>query len=326
MTLEHTRDNVYAISSVCSGNQPPLPSSSQSYNSTAGLGNAGFPPGFWTSDDDYALYGRLRERIEGTAFNAAVFLGEGREALATMVEAARRINKSVRQLRKGQVVQAAESLVGKKRARKHSNISSSKVNADWVSSNWLQLQYGWLPLVKDVFGAAKHLAWYLERDQPMVYRASLRKSGPGVSPSSSYTVSGSVYQRKSIKAIVTRINQVSLLGLTDPASLAWEKLPWSFVADWFIPVGNYLEAVNLDRSLTAKYVISHKTYQSCTGATYIGGGSQRWSAGYLRVNIRFERTVESSLPVRLPQFKPLSEVPSWTRAANAISLLFQAFK
>jgi hypothetical protein len=32
-------------------------------------------------------------------------------------------------------------------------------------------------------------------------------------------------------------------GLVNPLSIAWELLPWSFVVDWFIPVGNTLEAM-----------------------------------------------------------------------------------
>jgi hypothetical protein len=347
MTYEHRKDNLYSSRTPCVGNTPPMPSQSESIQSTSGFSNVGFPPNFWTSDDDYSLYGRLSERIQGQAFNMAVFLGEGKEALGTMTEAARRITKAVKQVRKGRVRQAAEALVGKRTRRGQNNPSSeptassvsrryfgalknvpeSEATADWVSSNWLQLQYGWLPLIGDIFNAARHFAWQFERDQPMVYRASLRKSSAGVSPApESYSCRGSVYIRTSIKAIVTRINSVSLLGLADPASFLWEKTPWSFVADWILPISDYLEALNLDRSLQAKYVISRKEYQANTGASYVGSGSLSYSAGFLRINVRFERSVHSSLPVRPPQVKPLSEALSFRRAANAISLLIQAFK
>jgi hypothetical protein len=33
------------------------------------------------------------------------------------------------------------------------------------------------------------------------------------------------------------------LGLTRPLSSAWELLPWSFVADWWLSVGTYLDAI-----------------------------------------------------------------------------------
>jgi hypothetical protein len=33
-------------------------------------------------------------------------------------------------------------------------------------------------------------------------------------------------------------------GLTDLSQAAWELMPYSFVADWFIPVGKWLEAIS----------------------------------------------------------------------------------
>ena len=37
-----------------------------------------------------------------------------------------------------------------------------------------------------------------------------------------------------------------MLSLDNPAVLAWEALPYSFVVDWFIPIGDYLnETLNL---------------------------------------------------------------------------------
>lgn len=34
------------------------------------------------------------------------------------------------------------------------------------------------------------------------------------------------------------------LGLTNPAEVAWEVVPFSFVIDWFIPVGNFLSSLD----------------------------------------------------------------------------------
>jgi hypothetical protein len=33
------------------------------------------------------------------------------------------------------------------------------------------------------------------------------------------------------------------LGLTNLAGLAWELLPWSFVADWALPIGNWINSI-----------------------------------------------------------------------------------
>jgi hypothetical protein len=37
---------------------------------------------------------------------------------------------------------------------------------------------------------------------------------------------------------------MSQSGFTNPVSLAWELLPFSFVVDWFLPIGPYLESLD----------------------------------------------------------------------------------
>nr|URG16110.1 MAG: maturation protein [Leviviridae sp.] len=37
--------------------------------------------------------------------------------------------------------------------------------------------------------------------------------------------------------------KMAQLGLSRPLSAAWELAPWSFVCDWFLEVGNYLDAI-----------------------------------------------------------------------------------
>ncbi len=293
----------------------------------------------WTPDCQYALYGRLSDSIQGSAFNMAVFLGEGREALETISGAASRITRAFRQLRKGRVSKAADELVGKTKSQRwkrpvttksgkvqFKDISSSKVTSEWLSSNWLQLQYGWKPLLQDIYAAARHFAWMQTRDQPMVYRARMRvvKYYNQSFSGADYALSGRVEYSKAVKAIITRINHAQLLGLLDPASLVWEKLPYSFVADWFLPIGNYLEALNLDRALSGKYVISSKDFKG-TYSAQPTSSTKQYQAYFIRENFQFKREIFSSLPVPLPQFKPLEEVASFAHAANSIALLVQLF-
>jgi hypothetical protein len=46
----------------------------------------------------------------------------------------------------------------------------------------------------------------------------------------------------------------SQTGFTNPINLLWELIPFSFVADWFLPIGSYLEAL-----------------KAWEGATFLGG-------------------------------------------------------
>jgi hypothetical protein len=38
--------------------------------------------------------------------------------------------------------------------------------------------------------------------------------------------------------------QAASLGLTNPATWVWEKIPWSFVVDWLLPIGAYLDSMD----------------------------------------------------------------------------------
>lgn len=63
-----------------------------------------------------------------------------------------------------------------------------------------------------------------------------------------------------------KINNPDLLlpakvGLTNPLSVAWELIPFSFVVDWFLPIGKYLDALDVpllytftDKILVNKYI------------------------------------------------------------------------
>jgi hypothetical protein len=58
-----------------------------------------------------------------------------------------------------------------------------------------------------------------------------------------------VVQRESCKGVwkfkPTNLNSWGSFGLLNPAAVAWELLPFSFVVDWFLPVGRYLEGLDV---------------------------------------------------------------------------------
>lgn len=275
----------------------------------------------WDANDDIALIGKLRERIAGSDFNMGVALGEGREALTMISNSATRIFRALRAVKRGHISLAIEVL-GVKDLRK-----AAPLKRKTAAQNWLELQYGWLPLLKDVHGASQFLAKQLEF--PLIQSYRVRKVKPytyGGWPYTRTDVAAYGFHRKQIIARLTEANVAKLAGLTDPASVAWELLPFSFIADWFIPIGNYLAARSLASALTGSFVTTGTiyTYQNVGDikaisteterATFAnGGGSRRF--------VSVTRTVSSNISIPLPAFKRLSDVPSWKRAANAVSLL-----
>lgn len=290
----------------------------------------------WTANDDLALIGKLRSKIQGESFNLGVFLGEGKESLKTIIDCSSRIYRAAKALKRGNPVKAFDHLLGGRpdytvavktrfRPRQEQIISRERVTDQWLASNWLGLTYGIKPLLEDVYGAAAHLAYMQNRPHILKYRAT-RTKGPDegttvTSPSPSWIVTGECYTRKSIIAFVKSIDEAQLVGLTDPAPIAYELLTLSFVLDWFIPIGSYLDARGLDKALVATYVTSKKVYEVSTAARSSKTAPSTFSAGFLHESTTFERTISNSLNVPLPTVKPLEKVATWSHAASAVSLL-----
>lgn len=274
-------------------------------------------------NEDLRLYDKLNSKISGDGFNMAIFLGEGKQSLETIAEAARRIALAMKYLKRGNVFAAQGALLATDPKRGFKSVDRRLITDEWLASNWLQLQYGWKPLVNDIYGAAEHFAHMQNRPQILTYRTGRRIKGI-LTESAAYRVDTAYKAGKTIKAIVEKIDEYALLGLQDPASVAWELMPWSFVADWVIPVGSYLRAINLNRALTAKYVISSKYHVAAYKAIYPPGIAPG-GVNFVDEFVHTERVVVTHLPVRLPVVKPWEKISSFGHVVNSLALLTASF-
>lgn len=281
----------------------------------------------WTSNDDLNLIGKLREKVAGSDFNAGVTLGEGKKTLEMIADSATRLAKAIRATKRGDLASAAHHLTGSRGFTKKtgSRKPSKYRKSDVIQNNWLELQYGWLPLLSDVHAGAKFLAHQMSVPNQQTVRVSRNKEHVAIIPASAgwYNSKYTSYTRKSIKATIAEKDIAQLSGLTDPLSVAWELVPFSFVVDWFIPIGNYLSARGLSQALSGTFVTSTVFRDNRYGEVQKGQNITNLSfqGNYSYVSGTMSRVVSSSLAIPLPSFKPLSEVPSWTRCANALALL-----
>lgn len=84
---------------------------------------------------------------------------------------------------------------------------------------------------------------------------------------------------------------LDMLGFNNPLRTIWELIPFSFVLDWFIPVGNFLEqfAGNwIQTTIKVRdYCISYKTVSSPTCTIYCVRGitGKRWETVKLFYNL-----------------------------------------
>lgn len=314
MTTSKLTDSVYTVGSRFG---------QITQTSEQGGGGLGSSSTGWSSSNEVQLLSRLRDRVAGTGFNAGVFLGEGREALGMIFNAANRITQAAFAAKRGNFGYAARALI---RGTDRAAVFRGRTPAE----SWLGLQYGWLPLLRDAYDGAGFLGHILNTPLQQVVRVSSKSSG-FARASASTPGNGWKYklsrceQSVHLKCVLREKDFYKLSGLTDPLSVAWELVPFSFVFDWFIPIGTYLQNRGLASSLEGTFVRSERRFWEVkdpildsNGRSWIVGATQP-SYHFRRVQI--SRTVSSTLQVPQPQVVPLSEAFSWKRAASAVSLV-----
>lgn len=206
---------------------------------------------------------------------------------------------------------------------------------DW-GNLWLEWIYGWKPLAADIYGSMEEMIVASKQGQtsghPIRVSGSqvgdqggtVTKNGDGtVDTKSLYS---KYWERFTCFYALTNggLNSVANYTSLNPVSIAWELIPYSFVADWFVNVGGYLR--NLESSLLFASDFSYgyrnslfiqKEWQSK------GGGNPAFSvsASGTYELLGFNRRVLSSTPApRLPSFNPKLGT---TRLLSAASLLAQ---
>lgn len=300
--------------------------------STTQFMSSDFLPDPWNDSEELKLQARLVGQVRDHDFNLGTFLGEGRESIKMIADTAYKLASAARSLRKGNVAAAAKHLGVPLKKGSSGRRSLSLGDSEQALSNaWLELQYGWKPLLKDTQSAAEAMANLLNK--PMKRRfsssGSARNSGTTLGGGLFLTKSESVTRKRYTVVLREDYSPIASLGLLDPEVVTWELVPFSFVADWFLPIGTFLETrahigrfqgtwVASSKRTTVTSVIPH----SSPAITEHNGISTRF-----RKTVSFSRSI-SSLPPRTPtpSFKPLNKALSLGHLENGLALLAQAFK
>jgi hypothetical protein len=214
----------------------------------------------------------------------------------------------------------------------------------FAASSWLEYSYAWKPLVADVFDQAKNLSEFLTERSYVVRQArgsaKLRKTYLENIPTG-YPV---WINRKKVE-IINKVSYVveyrirdgggsvgNVFGLENPLLIAWELVPFSFVADWFLPLGDFLQSLTAYQGLEFHRgsKTSHRRINiSCT--TSPGPGVHSSVENSSGVGLGFGSNVgEYKTRILLTEF-PRQTLPtfkdprSFAHAASAISLIQSVF-
>lgn len=217
---------------------------------------------YMTKTTDIAIR-KFYNYADSLDLNAAVSLGEAPKTFGLISDTAVRIYRTMRSLKRFDVSGALGEL-GLGQGGKHAKGLYRKANnlkkrgeigkaADFMGNTWLELKYGWTPLLNDIENAAAALSKDWEADPTSIRLRTKGKLVPTIvnldSPWS--TTKGRVVTSSALVSTILVVDLTihdaelrarSNLGLSAVSSVAWELMPWSFVIDWLYPVGDFIAA------------------------------------------------------------------------------------
>lgn len=277
---------------------------------------------FPTANDILTLQSRLSEKVKGHNFNLAVSVAQGKQTVDMVRDAVFSIGGAISDLKKGKFESAARRFGVAQRP--------SKLSKKDISGRWLELQYGWLPLISDVYEAAKAYESLTSGARVNRVTESIHKEwrGNASCEPGNYSCYGNVQENaRYIYEMTETLSAPRSLGLTDPASVIWELIPYSFVVDWFIPIGDYLSNLNSIPKLQGRFLLIQ---------------TRRFSGSSIEINpvpfrftvrptssckyIYMKRTVSASISVPKPVFEKIPDAMSPNRIYNAIALVVQKLR
>lgn len=120
-----------------------------------------------------------------------------------------------------------------------------------IGNSWLQFQYGWKPLISDVYNACDEATRVIVKNLTVRGSATERYDNTHTRAFPINAPNLGSYHRIGMQSCRIRCTyqlpekSFSLARWTslNPVSIAWELMPYSFVIDWFLDVGSTLRSL-----------------------------------------------------------------------------------
>jgi hypothetical protein len=239
---------------------------------------------------DYAV-NKAYSNIDVSDVQALVMAAEGQKTVLSLVSIFTRFIKILKKIKRLDAKGLANELSGKE-----------------LADRYMELRYALRPLMYDVRGCAAALKQTAgDKPQRLTFRGtktdddseiitdSEQISAPAASLQWTYDRcwetewSYDIAVRAGVLTAFEGRNPVSILGLAQPMESLWEIVPFSFIVDWFLNIGDTIAAWTPNyglNTLSSWYVLREKYYRKRTmwydnnvwWGTY--GSNYRWNGGY----------------------------------------------
>jgi hypothetical protein len=273
--------------------------------------------------------------LKNSQINLGVAFGERKRTAEYVADQFGRIISSVRNLKRGRIRNAMNDL----------GISHRKGEprgSNWPQK-WLEMQYAARPLYSDVYGAVSALSkrdqsdWRVTAKGSSQKEVSVTRAPPALASRNIGSYSGTLKGKCSVQVRIDALPQndlkvaLSSVGVTNPLLIAWELVPFSFVVDWALPIGAYLESLDSYAGYGLCYVVISERREGNWEGVGVDGYPSANSQHNGILNRFTEskrvfalvRTVSTSNPLpAMPRFK---DPRSLSHLATSLSLLSTVF-
>lgn len=247
-----------------------------------------------------ALSSKLRGELKSN-FNAGVALAEVNKTLSLIGTNFLRIGQAFLDLKHGKIKQALRGLNLSKRTRLSPDLVAAirlkyrTKKERQFAQRVLEVQYGWRPLLQDIYAATEeckrivpnatqHIVVGLRNRIDFTQVGDYTSTPYGVTMTQKYTVEGFAFRRfvGEYRVNDRTLNRVASIGLLNPVAIGWELLPFSFILDWALPIGNWINGLDATLGLTflrgvevTKYNVTQVSsiYPKTVSRTLVGSSS-----------------------------------------------------
>ena len=275
-------------------------------------------------------YRKALVKMQQKKVDLGVAFAERTKTASMLAGAASKCARSVLAL-KGNKLQRAASILGVRAGR---DLGPKR----WAQK-WLEWKYGWMPLVSDIKGAVEALQsrdksdWKITTSAGHKQDLKRRITSGAYGSKCSVSVSGFAGVKVRVDCVPPDDLLASLnsVGLINAANTAWELIPYSFVVDWFVPVGSWIESLGA-LALSEGGVVCTSRICKMEWSSFGLDDSGKYASYDVTYRNSFEATkryvnlIRVVSPMGFPSFpSPRQGVNSLQRMASALSLLVVAF-
>lgn len=288
------------------------------------------------SNLELKVLSKLTDDVRMHGFNAGIVLAELHQTTGLILTTLSGLKGIIQGAKAGNIAMVTRAFAAMTSGKKLGTVANSAVKARDISGTILATYYGWFPLISDIYEAMRLMSNRASEPRFMLFRHGINGPlekrtfvNPGVyglnDPANKVLWQG----HGRLSYVVEFYEVLSLarsLGLYNPALVLWEKTPWSFVVDWFIPISSYLDNLGVLPSLDCRYMRSElrvANYHSWSGHAWYERGYTATGGSITGQNAKFTRTLGHQLQVPFPSLKKLGDVFSLAHIRNAAALIHQ---